>query len=431
MRLQGLELEAGARIANATEAPDTSKKPVTENSLTQMHSFLNRFVAKLLVCQTLVFIAFRLRAEAGPSQEFSVAGSYTCTTYGKTTNVVVLRQAGGFRVHVRDCHWNILMQGTGEKAVIEVGNDDRGDVMMVIRIDPSVPQATGSKMAQEVGLMEPFIHPFGLGRSQLPMIWWAFASACHLQTNGTSRVRPLLLHEAEALELFYWDHQVKADVQLLSLPPGLPRVSHFVEDGFVRKWGREEAARAGFPPDRRPRPGRFAKGFTNVVYETQQVTNLNGLELPLSATLKEFGHKPFMVLGADLSLRQFIQLSVTNVALSVPRGSTVPAITRLITITDNRFALAPDRVPLVHFDTGTIQHQFPSRTESKNSPAYQQAMMEVDIRRSGVRADLEKQAVQRARGSWILAAVTAPILVYLVVVGTRFAKRAARRQGSR
>lgn len=279
--------------------------------------------------------------------------------------------------------------------------------------------------------MEPFIHPFGMGRSQLPMIWWAFASACHLQTNGTSRVRPLLLHEAEALESFYWDHQVKADVQLLSLPPGLPRMSRFVEDGFVRKWDHREAAWAGIPPDRKPRPGRYANGFTNVVYETQWVTNINGLELPLSATLKEFGHKPLMVLGRDLSLRQFNQLSVTNVTLGVPPGSTVPAITRLIAITDNRFALAPDRVPSVQFDTGIIQHQFPSRTESKNSPAYQQAMMEVDFRRRQVRADLEKQAREGARGFRILAAVMAPIVVYLVVGGIRLAVRGRREKAAK
>jgi hypothetical protein len=137
------------------------------------------------------------------------------------------------------------------------------------------------------------------------------------------------------------------------------------------------------------------------------------------------------LLGADLSLRQFIQLSVTNVTLSVPPGSTVPAITRLIAITDNRFALAPDRVPSVQFDTGTIQHQFPSRTESKNSPAYQQAMMEVDFRRRQVRADLEKQAREGARGFRILAAVTAPIVVYLVVGGIRLAVRAKPREGRR
>lgn len=386
-------------------------------------SVLNRTIVKAVVCQTLLSVGFESSATAALAEEFSVAGTYRCTTYGKTTNVVMWVQTGGFRVHVRDCHWNILMQGTGEKAVIEVGNDDLGDVMMVIRIDPSVPQATGSKINQEIGLMEPFIHPFGRGRPQLPMIWWAFASACHLQTNGTSRVRPLSLHEWEALESFYWDHQVKADVQLLSLPPGLPRVSHFVEDGFVRKWDHREAAQAGFPPDRKPRPGRFANGFTNVVYETQWTTNINGLELPLSATLKEFGHKPLMVLGRDLSLRQFIQLSVTNVTLGVPPGSTVPAITRLIAITDNRFALAPDRVPSVQFDTGIIQHQFPSRTESRNSPAYQQAMMEVDFRRRQVRADLEKQARERARGFRILAAVMAPIVVYLVVGGIRLAVR--------
>ncbi len=130
-----------------------------------------------------------------------------------------------------------------------------------------------------------------------------------------------------------------------------------------------------------------------------------------------------MVLGRDLSLRHFIQLSVTNVTLSVPRGSMIPAITRLITITDNRFALAPDRVPSVQLDTGIIQHQFPSRMESKNSRAYQQAMMEVDFRRSMVRADLEKQARERARGFRILAAVMAPIVVYLVVGGIRLAVR--------
>ncbi len=399
--------------------------------MTRMHSFLKRPIAIGLVCQILVCISFRLQADAGPGQEFSVAGTYSCTTYGKTTNVVMRVQTGGFRVHVRDCHWNILMQGTGEKAVIEVGNDDRGDVMMVIRVDPSVPQATGSKINQEIGLMEPFIHPFGRGYPQLPTIWWAFASACHLQTNGTSRVRPLLLHDGEALESFYWDHQVKADVQLLSLPPGLPGVSHFVEDGFVRKWDRREAAEAGFPPDRKPRPGRFAKGFTNVVYETQWVTNLNGFELPLSATLKEFGHKPLMVLGADLSLRQFIQLSVTNVTLSVPRGSMIPAITRLIAITDNRFALAPDRVPSVQFGTGPHGQQWPGRTESKNSPAYQQAMMEVDVRRRMVRPDLEKQARERARGFRILAATITPIIVYLVFVGIGLAVRARRREGRR
>ena len=393
-------------------------------------SVLNRTIVKAVVCQTLLSVGFESSATAALAEEFSVAGTYRCTTCGKTTNVVMWVQTGGFRVHVRDCHWNILMQGTGEKAVIEVGNDERGDVMMVIRIDPSVPQATGSKINQEIGLMEPFIHPFGRGRPQLPMIWWAFASACYLQTNGTSRVRPLSLHEWEALESFYWDHQVKADVQLLSLPPRLPRVSHFVEDGFVRKWDHREAAWAGFPPNRKPRPGRFSNGFTNVVYETQSVTNLNGLEFPLSATLKEFGHKPLMVLGRELSLRQFNQLSVTNVTLSVPPGSTVPAITRLIAITDNRFALAPDRVPSVQFDTGTIQHQFPSRTESKNSPAYQQAMMEVDFRRSMVRADLEKQAREGARGFRILAAVMAPIVVYLVVGGIRLAVRGRREKAA-
>jgi len=44
---------------------------------------------------------------------------------------------------------------------------------------------------------------------------------------------------------------------------------------------------------------RFARGSTNVVYETQWVTNLNGLELPLSATRKEFGHTPLVILGGE------------------------------------------------------------------------------------------------------------------------------------
>ena len=101
----------------------------------------------------------------------------------------------------------------------------------------------------------------------------------------------------------------------------------------------------------------------------------------------------------------------------------IPAITRLISITDNRFALAPDRVPSVQFATGTIQHQFPSRTESKDSSAYQQAMVQVDFRRSIVRADLEKQARERARGFRILAAVITPIIVYLVFGDIRLAVR--------
>jgi hypothetical protein len=109
----------------------------------------------------------------------------------------------------------------------------------------------------------------------------------------------------------------------------------------------------------------------------------------------------------------------------------VPTITRLIAITDNRFALAPDRVPSVQFDTGIIQHQFPSRTESKNSPAYQQAMMEVDFRRSMVRADLEKQAREGARGLRILAAVMAPIVVYLVFGAVRLVMRGRREKAAK
>ena len=35
------------------------------------------------------------------------------------------------------------------------------------------------------------------------------------------------------------------------------------------------------------------------MYETQWVTNLNGIELPLSATRKEFGHSPLMILGGE------------------------------------------------------------------------------------------------------------------------------------
>lgn len=69
--------------------------------------------------------------------------------------------------------------------------------------------------------------------------------------------------------------------------------------------------------------------------------------------------------------------------------------------------------------------------ESKSSPAYQQAMLEVDVRRKMVRADLEKQDRERARGFRILAAAMAPILVYLVFVGIRLALRARRREGRR
>ncbi len=399
--------------------------------MTQVHSFMKRSAVKIGVSLLLVYGVVRLQAEAGPGHEFTVAGSFRSTSYGKTTNIISMVQKGGFRVHVRDCRWNIQMQRTGEKTVYEVGNDDHGDVMMVIRVDPTVPQATNLANIQEVGFMEPFIHPFGRGNPQLPMIWWAFASACHLQTNGTSRVRPLLLHEWEALEVLYWDHQVKADVQLLPLPPGLPRVAHFVEDGVVRRWHWVEAAWAGIPPDQEPRPGRFSKGFTNVVYETQSVTNLSGLEIPLSATLREFGHKPFLILGGDLALRTLVQLSVTNATLAVPPGSTVPAITRTIAFTDNRFAVAPDRVPSVYLPTGTNGQQWPRRAESRNSAAYQQAMLQVDFRREVVRANLKKLTAQRARGIWFLAAITTPILVYLVVVGTRLAVRTARRQGQR
>jgi hypothetical protein len=58
-------------------------------------------------------------------------------------------------------------------------------------------------------------------------------------------------------------------------------------------------------------------------------------------------------------------------------------------------------------------------------------MMEVDFRRSMVRADLEKQAREGARGLRILAAVMAPIVVYLVFGAVRLVMRGRREKAAK
>ncbi len=81
--------------------PDSScgsgrgEKRPTKTPMRQVMSVLDRTILKAVVCQTLLSVGFESSATDALAEEFSVAGTYRCTTYGKTTNVVMW-------VHQRD-----------------------------------------------------------------------------------------------------------------------------------------------------------------------------------------------------------------------------------------------------------------------------------------------------------------------------------------
>lgn len=347
------------------------------------------------------------------AQEFSAAGTYNFRIFGETTNIIRFKQSGVFRVRVWNCSWNIQVQADGEKMITEVGNDEHGDVIMLLRIDPTVPQDPKSQLNQEIGLIEPFVYPFGKTHPHLVTIWWAYASSCYLRTNGTSRVPPLLLHEADQAQLFYTDHKVDASIDFLSPPLRLPRNTSFREDGLVRRWPDPVTAQSGSPPTVRPRPGPFDKGFTNVLYKAERVTNINGMELPISVGLQEFAYIPRPMLSPRSFLFKDVRLDVTNVSGLKPDGSSTPAISRLIAITDNRFAVGSNAVPGIFFGTGSYNQGWMSRAEVERSRSYQDARLEFAHKRRIVRDDLEKRGKRKAFRTLILASIAAPVVLYV------------------
>ena len=284
---------------------------------------------------------------------------------------------------------------------------------MVIRIDPSIPQDPNSQINQEIGLLEPYINPLGTGFPQLSTIWWAYASSCYLGTNGLGHVRPLLLHEGDQSQLFYTDHRVQTVTELLLAPPHLPRSSQFIEDGLVRRWMHDETAKSGVPPKIEKRPGIFSKGFTNVVYGTGTITNLNGMELPTTVVLSEFQYTPHPILATRLHLVKLIELSVTNVAASLPTGSLTPAITRMISFTDNRFAAASPPVPQIFFSTGAYTQGWPSRYKVEVSSEFVNAKLQTEFRRKFIHDDLEQRGRRMAFRYIILGAIIVPMVLFV------------------
>jgi hypothetical protein len=206
--------------------------------------------------------------------------------------------------------------------------------------------------------------------SYASFFWLAYASQCYFASAVNTDIIPpyLVCPYPQAIEKGY---RVRSNWLLDPQIPHLPREVVYWNDGHAVRWNDDLHV-----IDIMEREPPFNTGYTNAILTTENVTNVDGLSIPLSFTFVEYAPLDKATSKYQLRILESTTAWVTNFSKTLSRTDFAPKFQGETLITDFRFiqdAKSIDRIPYLLTD------EWLAKSEVQKTPAYVSALHQSEL----------------------------------------------------
>jgi hypothetical protein len=345
----------------------TDPFPAMNASIGETDSFWGwRWAAALLLMSNL--------SSSANSENYIIKGRVSRTIHASDIGKGDMNDTYDFDLMVIGCLWKIRVARTGGPFdYLEAGTDGT-NVFTLLNMETEVArqnsegEQTGANIA--IGTILPGNIPLEADSFAIPVLWLAYASGCYFETNRTSQIPTIF--PTGLKNPYTFSAMWAATWSLQASSPSLPVDLVCYHDGSVDWWENPTLGPWTKAPTRAELPPPYSIGYTNFVYQTLAVTNLDGLDVPLQFRIIRF--VPNSEGGSNGALRVNVSIEgrLTYAEMVQHPPSTLPDIPGKTLSADYRFALSAEHV------LGSIEYLFDdhwwSDKEVRAAPEYREKL---------------------------------------------------------
>jgi hypothetical protein len=271
-----------------------------------------------------------------------------------------------FSFIVRSCNWNITLLHNGDTNFDYFkASFDGTNLYKILDYQKAIPieeRSAGSTIA--TATEDNSCIPHFIDVHEIPIIWFAYASPCCLETRqDKAHFEPLSNFGIQLRSFpFLLTGRYQQQFQDHVNASGFPDAAVWFDDGLLYDENGRTMKR--WPP--------FDQGFTNSMFASLSYTNLNGTQVPDHFTFTTFRPKESAKSTNDIFASYEYEGWLTNISFTVPLDqSFVPALPGMTHIVDQRFV--NDKISIQHIAYNSATNWL-TINQVKQLPQYQTAL---------------------------------------------------------
>jgi hypothetical protein len=254
--------------------------------------------------------------------QFEAEGVARARDMGLDGATILCSNTTRFKISVNDCQWVMVSKGGLDSCARKTAYNGV-ELMTIESIErpENINKLTQSTNWTNLGDAASISYkPFPRIDSDpaLSAIWLGLASHCFLNARPHhGSLQPISYYALPLRGAEFWlneGYEQKIDLEIFKLPPYLPKMLVFFDDGFFRLT----------PPVERDPP--FNHGFTNTVFRVLAFTNLSGLEIPTRFTLCTYQPGTNARNSKDIAAMWQCDVFVTNLSSELSVSNFTPEL---------------------------------------------------------------------------------------------------------